>query len=170
MRTYATLISGAVAGLDDPLERLAGAVIASARMPALHGRAGVDRGLSHLRRQLAQAEPELVARSQEPVTALYHGLVEEAMAGSTAAVVDVEIATYFLSALRTGLILSMTWGDEYGVGLPDAIELSCFSLAGLGLARPRSWHEEVDAKLELSGADRRSILRRLANEPARTRR
>ena len=168
MRTYATMIRGAVAGLDDPLERLAGAIIAAARMPALHGRAGVDRGLSSLRLQLTQAEPELIARSQEPVTSLYRELVDEAMATSDAPVVDAEVGTYLLSALRQSLILSLTWGNEYGVGLPDAIDLSCFSLAGLGLHRPRDWHERVDACLELSGSDGRSILRRLAKSgPAR---
>ena len=167
MRTYATMIRGAIANLDGPLERLAGAVIASARMPALHGRAGVDRGLSHLRLQLAQAEPELVARSQEPVTALYRQLVDEALAGAATPVVGVEVGAYFLSSLRTGLILSMTWGNEYGLALPDAIDLSCFSLGGLGLDKPRRWHEEVDQRLELSG-DGRSILRRLAKAgPAR---
>ncbi|HVN50303.1 MAG TPA: TetR/AcrR family transcriptional regulator [Acidimicrobiales bacterium] len=162
MRTYATLIRGAIAELTDPVERLSGAVIAAARMPALHRRSGVDRGLSHLRLQLTQAEPELVARSQEPVTAVYRELVAAALASADPPVVDVEVGTYLLSALRQSVILSLTWGNEYGTDLPDAIDLSCFSLAGLGLARPRRWHEAVDARLELSGADGRSILRRLA--------
>ena len=38
MRTFERLLRGAVAELDDPVERLAGAVIASGRMPALHHR------------------------------------------------------------------------------------------------------------------------------------
>ena len=168
MRTFATLLRGAIEGLDDPTERLAGALIASVRMPALHGRSGVDRGLSQLRLQLAPAEPELLARSQEPVTAVYRELVEAAMDGADDPVVGAEAATYFLSSLRTSLILSMTLGNEYGLDLPDVIDLSCFALSGLGLHRPRSWHEEVDARLELSGGDGRSILRRLAREPSRS--
>jgi hypothetical protein len=46
------------------------------------------------------------------------------------------------------------------------IDLSCFSLSGLGLERPRTWHEDVDARLQLSGRDGRSILRRLAKKPS----
>ena len=39
-----------------------------------------------------------------------------------------------------------------------------FCLGGLGLERPRAWHEAVDARLALSGDDGRSILRRLIKE------
>jgi hypothetical protein len=42
------------------------------------------------------------------------------------------------------------------------IDLSRFCLGGLGLQRPRAWHEQVDAQLDLAGDDGRSILRRLA--------
>jgi hypothetical protein len=69
MRTYARIIRAAVGGLDDPLERLAGTVLAAAHLHAMHNNAGVDRGLVHLRLQLGQADPALVARSQPPVTA-----------------------------------------------------------------------------------------------------
>lgn len=170
MRTYAKIIRAAVAHLDDPVERLAGGIIASARMPALHGKAGVDRGLSHLRVQLGQAEPELVARSQEPVTSLFRELVADALAaGAPTAALGVEAATYFVSSTRTSFILSMTLGNEYDVAFPDVIDLSCFCLGGLGLHRPRPWHEGVDERLELSGGDGRSIFRRLATAPVPTR-
>jgi AcrR family transcriptional regulator len=62
MRTYARLIRDAIASFDDPVERLAAGVIASARLPAVHHKAGRDRGLSRLRLQLAQADPALLAR------------------------------------------------------------------------------------------------------------
>ena len=167
MRTYELLIRGAIAPFEDATERLAAAVIAAARMPALHDRAGVDRGLSLLRVQLRQAEPELVARSQEPVTALSRELVGAAVDGVPGAVVGAEAGTFFIASVRTAFIHSTTIGNEYGVALPDVIDLSCFCLSGLGLDRPRSWHEDVDARLALSGDDGRSILRRLAKEPAR---
>jgi AcrR family transcriptional regulator len=168
MRTYARIIRAAIANLDDPLERLAGGIIASARMPALHGKSGVDRGLSKVRLQLGQAEPDMVARAQEPVTAVYRELVEDALAEASSTI-GVEAATYFLSTLRTSFIISMTLGNEYAVALPDVIDLSCFCLEGLGIHRPRRWHEDVHARLELSEADGRSALRRLAKEPARPR-
>jgi AcrR family transcriptional regulator len=167
MRTYARMLRAAIKDLDDPIERLAGVVIASARIAALHDRAGVDRGLSRLRLQLSQAEPELVARSQEPVTTFYRELIEAAAAAGKPGVIDVEAGTYFLSSLRTAFIHSTTLGNEYDVALPSVLDLSCFSLSGLGLERKRSWHEDVDARLELSGGDGRSILRRLAKEPSR---
>jgi AcrR family transcriptional regulator len=162
MGTYARLIAGAIEPLDDPVERLAGALIASTRMPALHGKAGVDRGLSRLRVQLGQVEPELIARSQEPVTAVFHQLVSEVFAATPGNHVGVDQATYFVCTVRTSFIHSTTLGNELGVELPDVVDVSSFCLGGLGLSRPREWHEAVDARLELSGGDGRSILRRLA--------
>ncbi|OAA27850.1 transcriptional regulator [Frankia sp. EI5c] len=164
MRTYARMIRAAVAGLADPVERLAGAVIAAARLPALHDRAGVDRGLSQLRQQMGQVDPALVARSQAPVTALYRELIGGATAASGIdPLFGVEQATYLLSSVRTSLVLSAALGNEYGLELPGVIDLSVFSLGGLGIVRPREWHSQVDERLALSG-DGRSILRRLARE------
>jgi AcrR family transcriptional regulator len=94
MRTYARMIRAAIAKLDDPVERLAGGLIASSRMPALHDKAGVDRGLSHLRLQLSQAEPALLARSQEPVTAVFRELVVEAIEAESPKHIGAEQATY----------------------------------------------------------------------------
>jgi len=166
MQVYARLLHAAIRPLDDPVERLAGAIIAAARMPVLHQRAGVDRGLSALRLQLSQAAPELVARSQAPVTTLFRELVGEAMVDARTTVGGVDAATYFVCAMRTSFILSMTLGNEYAVEMPDVIDLSCFCVAGLGLERSRPWHEAVDGRLELSRGQGRSILRRLAREPA----
>jgi len=166
MGTYARIIVGAIEPLDDPVERLAGGMIASTRMPALHAKAGVDRGLSRLRVQLGQAEPELIARSQEPVTAVFRQLVGDALAAAATEPIGIDEATYFVCTLRTSLIHSTTLGNELGVELPDPIDLSSFCLGGLGLTRPRAWHEAVDARLELSGGDGRSILRRLAKGTA----
>jgi AcrR family transcriptional regulator len=161
MRTYARMISGAIRELDDPVERLAGGLIASARMPALHGKVGVDRGLSHLRLQLSSAEPELIARSQEPVTAVFRELVAGALDSSPNGL-GVSEATYFVASLRTSFIVASTLGNDLGGELPGVIDFSCFCLGGLGLDRPRAWHDDVDARLHLSGDDARSIFRRLA--------
>jgi AcrR family transcriptional regulator len=161
MRTYARVIRAAIAGLDDPLERLAAGIIAGARMPALHDRAVMDRGLSRLRMQIGQADPELVARSQAPVTALYRELVDNAAAAGSLTTIGVESATFLVASVRTSFVVSMTLGNEYGLAPPDVIDLSLFCLGGLGAQRPREWHESVDERLALSG-DGRSILRRLA--------
>jgi len=169
-RTYAHLIGAAIAALDDPVDRLAGGIIASARMPTLHAKAGMDRGLSRLRLQLGQVEPALVARSQEPVTSLFRELVADAMTTLSTGPMEVDAATYFVCALRTSFNHSLTLGNEYAVDLPDVIELSWFCMGGIGFERPRGWHEEIDARLALSGGDGRSILRRLAKEPGGARR
>lgn len=169
-RTYAQLILAAVDGLDDPVERLAGCIIASGRMPALHDKAGIDRGLSQLRLQLGQADPDALARSQAPVTAVFREAIEDAIAAEPSTARGLDHAVYLVSAARSSFVLSITLGNEYGVALPDAIDLSVFCLGGLGIHRPRAWHERVDAKLALSDGDGRSILRRLAKEPPRRRR
>ena len=59
-------------------------------------------------------------------------------------------------------MLSMTLGNDFSGELPDAIDLSCFCLNGLGLGRPRAWHERVEVQLQLTGSDGRSIRRGLA--------
>lgn len=165
MGTYARMIRAAIADLSEPVERLAGGLIASLRMPSLHDRSGVDRGLSRLRLQLGQAEPELLSRSQEPVTAVFRDLVGAASDSCPSALVDVEYGTYLVLAVRSSCTLSATLGNDVSVALPDPVDVSIFCLAGLGLDRPRGWHEELDARLALSGIDGRSILRRLAKGP-----
>ncbi|MDT3440668.1 MULTISPECIES: TetR/AcrR family transcriptional regulator [unclassified Pseudofrankia] len=167
MRTYARIIRAAIADLDDPLERLAGAILAAAHLPAMHNKAGVDRGLVYLRLQLGQADPGLLARSQAPVTSLYRELIEAATADAALTEIAVEPATYFLVSTRTSFLTSMTVGNEYGVSPPDLIDLSLFCLSGLGAHRPREWHQRVDERLELSG-DGHSILRRLARASSST--
>src|SRR5262245_30783424 len=92
MRTYVGLITGAIADLSDPLERLGGAIVASARMPE-RSSSGVDRGLARLRLKLSEVDPQAVARSQEPVTALMHSLVRAAADAGQIDTPDTEAAT-----------------------------------------------------------------------------
>ncbi len=173
MRTYARLITAAVKSLQDPLERLAGGIMASARMPAMHG-SGVDRGLSHLRLQLSQARPALVASAQAPVTAFFRGLIADAVAAGQLPGVGIgsgigsgiDSATYFVCSLRNSYNTSITLGNDLGLELPGVVELSLFSLGGLGAVLPREWHQKVDDDLHLAGGDGRSILRQLTREPS----
>jgi AcrR family transcriptional regulator len=166
MRTYARLITAAVVQFEDPLERLAGGIMAAARMPAMHG-SGVDRGLSHLRLQLSQAHPTLVATAQEPVTTFFRRLIEDAARDGKLAGVEIDKATYFVCSLRNSYNTSVTLGNDVGLELPDVIDLSVFSLGGMGCVLPREWHERVDTELKLAVGDGRSILRQLAREPGR---
>jgi AcrR family transcriptional regulator len=158
MRAYTRMIRLATAALDDPEERLAGSILAAVRIAAIHS-SGIDRGLARLRLQLGETQPELVARAQHPVTALFLEAVRDA--GATT-IVSAERATYFTAAARTSFIISAALGNDYGVELPDPVDLSCFCLGGLGLLHPRPWHEAVDSRLRLSGRNQGPILRRLA--------
>ncbi|HEY8524927.1 MAG TPA: TetR/AcrR family transcriptional regulator [Acidimicrobiales bacterium] len=153
MRTYARLIRTAVADLDDPLERLAGAIVAALRMPELAG-TGVDRGLARLRLRLSEVEPELVARSQEPVTVLVRELVTEAAAAGRVRVCEPDEATYVVLALKTAFITSRTLGDDSGARLPTAFGLASFCLAGLGAEVDDAWLAAVDARLRFPGRRR----------------
>lgn len=162
-RTFARMIRAAIAELADPRERLAGAIIASSRLPSMH-KTGVDRGLSALRLQLVQADPALVARSQAPVTGVFAELIAEVSAATGSVPFEVERATYLVTAVRTSYALSITLGNDYGVELPDVVDLAQFCLAGIGLPVERDWLEGVDESLHLTGSDTRSILRRLAKQ------
>ena len=165
MKVYARMIREAIEPIEGPLERLAAALIASARLPELHDKAGLDRGLSQLRLQLGQAAPDLLARSQQPVTDLYRELVAGAFDGTDSpSGIRVDGGVYLLTSVRTAYVRSSTLGNDLSVELPDPIDLSCFCLAGLGFTRPREWHEDVQSRLHLDGSDGRSVLRRLAKE------
>jgi AcrR family transcriptional regulator len=148
MRTYARMIRNAVVDLADPLERLGGGIIASLRMPEFSD-TGVDRGLARLRLKLGEVEPELVARSQEPVTAVICELVTEAAEAGQIKVVDPEEATFMLLALKSAFITSQTLGNDYGVRLPQVASLTSFCLQGLGAPVDQKWIQQVDARLRL---------------------
>lgn len=161
MRTWARMIVTALAGIEDPVERLAGSVLVSAHAASLHDNAGVDRGLARLRRQLTQVDPGLVARSQEPVTAVDRELVGAALAVAPDPP-GVDQAVYFISNARRAYVQSAALGSDVIADLPDVVDLCIFCLGGIGIRRPREWYAEVDAKLDHLGEDRRTILRRLA--------
>ena len=148
MRTYARLLREAIEGLTDPLERLAGTVIAAVRMAEISG-SGVDRGLAGLRLKLREVEPELVARSQEPVTLLVRDLVVEAAAAGQIQVDDPDGATYMVVALKSALVTSHSLGNDTVVPLPSVTAFAAFCLAGLGASVDEKWLGRVDGKLKL---------------------
>jgi AcrR family transcriptional regulator len=148
MRTYALLIEKSIRQLDDPLERLAGAMVAAVRMPEFGGR-GVDRGLVRLRLRLSQSQPELVGRAQAALTMLIRGLVDDAAASGRLKVVDPEAATFMILSLNAAFITAETVGNDAGVDRPDIVELTSFCLRGLGARLADGWYEAIDARLQL---------------------
>lgn len=146
MRTYAGVVGDAITDLSDPLERLGGGIIAAVRMPEYSG-TGVDRGLARLRLTLSEVEPDLVARSQQPVTQLMLDLVTDASAADAIRTDDPEAATYMILALKSAFITSHTLGNDTGVRLPEIYALTSFCLAGLGATIDDAWLASVDGRL-----------------------
>ena len=117
MRTYAQLIELSISHLDDPLERLAGAMVAAVRMPE-HSGSGVDRGLVRLRLRLSETWPAMVGRAQSSVTALMRGLVEAAAAAGRIEIADPEAATFMVLSLNAAFITTKRSGTmQVSVGL-----------------------------------------------------
>jgi AcrR family transcriptional regulator len=146
MRTYAQLIEEAIVDLDDPLERLAGAMLAAVRMPELSG-AALDRGLIRLRLKLSETQTELVGRAQAAVTSLLLGLVEAAASAGRITVADPEGATFLILTVNAAFITAETLGNDAGVRQPDLVGITSFCLRGLGAELPGDWHKTVSARL-----------------------
>ena len=146
MRTYAGLIRRAISELVDPLERLAGGIVAAVRMPEFSG-SGVDRGLSRLRLKLSEVEPEMVGRAQGAVTTLVRELVESAAGAGRIEASDPEAATFMVLSLNAAFITSQTLGNDAGVPRPDVVGFASFCLRGLGAELDERWYEEVSARL-----------------------
>ena len=148
MQAYARMIGEAIVDLADPLERLGGALVAAVRMPEFSD-TGVDRGLARLRLELSEVGPELVARSQRPVTLVMRDVVADAARAGAIRTDDPEAATFMVLALKSAFITSNTLGNDSGVRLPTAFTLVSFCLAGLGAPVDDTWLESVDAKLHM---------------------
>jgi AcrR family transcriptional regulator len=169
MRTYAQLIESAIAGLEDPLERLAGAMVAAVRMPEVSG-ASLDRGLIRLRLKLSESKPELVGRAQSAVTSLVLRLVEEATAAGRLRVDDAEGATFLILTVNAACITAETIGNDTGIGRPDTEGMTSFCLRGLGADLPDDWYDDVSSRLRLPPDPTRSSTGRSARKnssPAR---
>jgi AcrR family transcriptional regulator len=155
MRTYAQMIRRAIGELTDPVDRLAGAMIAAARMPEYSG-TGVDRGLARLRLKLAEVKPDDVGRAQSALTTLVRELVDEAAAARRIDVADAEAATFMLLSLNAAFITADMLGNDAGVRRPDVATLVAFCLRGLGAELDSGWLARVDAGLRLPSRRRRA--------------
>ena len=151
MRTYAQLIRRAIEPLDDPLERLAGALVAAIRMPEFTG-SGMDRGLARLRLRLADSEPERVGRAQSALVALLRSLVDDAATAGKIKVADADSATFMVLALNAAHITAGTLGNDAGVGRPDEPVVVAFCLRGLGADADAAWLKDVESRLAMPKA------------------
>jgi len=142
------MIRESIAAIDGPLERLAGAVIAAARMPE-RSTGGVDVGLSRLRLRLREVEPELVARSQQPVLSVFLSLYDDAVAAGQIEDRGRQGSVYIIAALNGAVITSQILGNEYALPLPGPTELARFILQGLGADRDDAWYDAVSAEVQL---------------------
>jgi len=148
MRLFARMIRYAIADLDDPVDRLAGGILAAARM---HERStsGVDRGLARLRLHLAEVEPELIARSRQPVTAVFEELVTEAAAARGIDDVDPQEAAYLIAAMNSTYVSSLTLGNDFGMRMPDVLGLTKFCLGGLGASLEPGWQDRLSKAIKM---------------------
>ena len=157
MRTYAQLIEEAIVDLTDPLERLAGAMVAAVRLAELRG-TGVDRALARLRVKLSEVQPEKVGGAQSRVTALIRELVDEATTTKRIRATDPEAATFMLLSLNAAYITTGTLGNDAGAQRPDAATMTSFCLRGLGAELEAGWYDDLASRLQLPtprGAKRR---------------
>ncbi len=166
MRTYAQMIRNAIGDLTDPMERLAGAMIAAVRMPEFSG-TGVDRGLARLRLKLSEAEPQLVGRAQAVVVTMVRELVEEAAAAGRIEAPDPEGATYMLLSLNAAFITSETLGNDAGVNPPDVVGVTSFCLQGLGAKLDEGWFDSIEGRLRFPARRRAAAPASASKRPAK---
>jgi AcrR family transcriptional regulator len=146
MRTYARMIRTATDDLTDPLERLAGSILAAVRMPEYSG-TGIERGLSRLRLKLSEVEPDRVAQAQTSVAALLFEAVESARSTGHVTSADSEAATFVLMSLNGAYITAETLGNDAGVRRPEVVDLTLFCLRGLGADADEEWVRAVERRL-----------------------
>ena len=60
-----------------------------------------------------------------------------------------EQSVYIVTALNSAFITSQTLGNEYGLALPDPLELARFCLQGLGAERDDAWYDAVGRQVQL---------------------
>ena len=142
-------------------------LIASARLPELHDKAGRrSRPLPAAaaarpgRRRTSWPAPR--SRSPSSTASWWRG---PSTAPTRRPGIGVDGGAYLLSSVRTALTSGRsTLGNEFAVELPDPIDLSVLlPRRASAFSRPRAWHEDVRRPPATStGEDGRSILRRLA--------
>ena len=166
MRTYARMIRRAVEDLSDPFERLAGTVLAAARMPEFSG-TGLERGLARLRLKLSEVEPDRVTQAQAAVAAVVREAVEAAAAAGRVTITDADAATFILLSLNGAYITAETLGTDAGLRRPDAVAVTVFSLRGLGATVDEAELRAVETRLRFPEQSVPPNASRTRKRPAR---
>jgi AcrR family transcriptional regulator len=135
---YVHSIEREASAFDDPLDRLAAALFAANRLPDLN-RPGRNVGLSRLHLELAEADPEGVARTREPVALLYRTLIADAEAAGRIGPIDPEVGAYMLMVLTATFAIHRTLGNEFGHRLPSVEEHVAYCLQGLSAKLEPGW-------------------------------
>jgi AcrR family transcriptional regulator len=143
MNAYTRLVSEAIAVFDDPLERVAAAVYFSSRLTE-RATSGISVGVARLRARFAVAMPDELARTQAPLTELYARVLREAADTGGVALHDTKAATFVLRHLVEAIGTTRTLGDQFGLDLPDHIDIVEFTLRGLGVEPPPGWQERFE--------------------------
>jgi AcrR family transcriptional regulator len=145
MQAYARLLAAAIEVYDEPLERLAAAVYFATRLWERATR-GANVGFSRLRGTLIESAPEKLAAAQAPVVELMSGLVEDASAAGAIAAPSKNAATYLVLAMLSVIGHSHVLGNEYGIELPDSVQVVEFALHGLGAELPAGWSQRFEER------------------------
>ena len=145
MEAYARLLTTAIEAYEDPLERLAAAVYFATRLWERATR-GANVGFSRLRSTLLESAPEQLAAAQAPVVGLMSRLVNDAAAAGEIRATSPAGATYLLLALLSATGQSHVLGNEYGLDLPDSVEVVEFALRGVGAELPPGWQERFEER------------------------
>ena len=148
MQSYATLVSEAVAPLEAPLDRLAGALLAALRLPAT-ATAATTRGMMRVRLRLTQVQPAQMARAQQPIADLLRDLVAESAAALAICATDPGGVAFLLLSLNEATITTRTLGSDQGLGATDDLQVVTFCLRGLGAAVDPGRLEALAGELRL---------------------
>ncbi|HEY9556924.1 MAG TPA: TetR/AcrR family transcriptional regulator [Acidimicrobiales bacterium] len=148
MRTYASMIERATKELTDPLDRLAGAMLAAVRMPEFSDTA-LERGMARLRLKLSEVAPDRVAQAQSAVADLVREAVEAAAEAGRVVVADASAATFVLVSMNSTYITAEALGNDVGARRPDRHSLILFCLRGLGADVDEAWVADVEDRLVL---------------------
>jgi AcrR family transcriptional regulator len=148
MRSYAEMIGDAIIKLDDPLDRLAGALLAAITIPE-HSERGINSRLARLRLKLAQVDPDQVGRAQLPINSLVRNLLDVAATAGRVDVTDLDAATYLLLTLNASSITSRMLGNDTGNGQPALVDVVSFSLRGIGALLEPGYVDALQPRLRL---------------------
>ncbi len=110
----------------------------------------LTQGLTRLRLEAAEVEPELVGRSQVPLAgAAGRARRPRRRRPARSRPTIAEAATFLVLSLNTASITSFTLGNDVGVRQPDPMELARFCLQGLGAQPEPTWFAAVNDRLHL---------------------